>query len=132
MLVGEKHSIVERRERQEELEKIRIEFGQLLRRERLSRTSYTISRLSEAVGVSAKYLSEIERGLKLPEDGLIKKLADAIGTCELELFKTAKRVPYSLRKELEEDVLLLEVMFKVINTAPRRRRKLFDKLMEIL
>jgi predicted ATPase/DNA-binding XRE family transcriptional regulator len=53
-------------------------FGDLLRRHRLQR-GMTQAELSERALLSERTISDIERGLKLPQAGNVRRLADAMG-----------------------------------------------------
>ncbi|HEV8352922.1 MAG TPA: helix-turn-helix transcriptional regulator, partial [bacterium] len=55
-----------------------LDYGRAVRSIREER-GMTLEALAEAAGVSASYLSEVERGLKRPSTDVVAKIADAFG-----------------------------------------------------
>lgn len=55
-----------------------LDYGQAVRTLREER-GMTLEALAETAGVSASYLSEVERGLKRPSTDVVAKIADAFG-----------------------------------------------------
>jgi transcriptional regulator with XRE-family HTH domain len=82
---------------------VRMHFGSVLKKLRTERKAHSLRSLGSSLGVSAKYLSEIENGLKMPEDELIYKIAREFRISEVKLFRVAKRVPYTVRQVIEQD-----------------------------
>lgn len=75
-------------------------------REIRKRKGITLRELAPLVGVGFTYLSKVENGRlefgDYPSDGLIHRLATALGADEDELFLLAERVPESVRKRVLE------------------------------
>ena len=59
-------------------EESNLDYGRAIRSFREER-GMTLEALAEAAGVSASYLSEVERGLKRPSTDVVAKIADAFG-----------------------------------------------------
>jgi transcriptional regulator with XRE-family HTH domain len=114
MQVGMKHSTVTAQIRGDELTETKIRFGRTIRKLRAERKAHSLRSLGEAVGVSAKYLSEIENGIHIPQDELIYKLAKEFRISEVKLFKIAKRVPLSVRHAIEHNGELSDLVAKLV------------------
>lgn len=71
-----------------------MQFGEKLRELRKAK-ALTLRALADAVQVDFSYLSKIENGKSgyLPGAGLIRSLAQALGSDPLELLKLADKVP---------------------------------------
>lgn len=82
--------------------------------------------VAELVGVSAMYISEIERDKKIPSDELITKLSKIYGVEEKELFEGFKRVSEDMLDELTNNPNLFDVIFEV------SRGKLSEDKKEVL
>jgi transcriptional regulator with XRE-family HTH domain len=114
MQVGMKHSTVTAASRGNELTETKIRFGRAIKKLRSERKVHSLRSLGESVGVSAKYLSEIENGVHIPADELIYKLAKEFSISEVKLFKIAKRVPLSVRHAIEHNGDLSDLVAKLI------------------
>jgi transcriptional regulator with XRE-family HTH domain len=114
MQVGMKHSAITAINRGDELLETKKRFGRALKKLRSERKAHSLRSLGEAVGVSAKYLSEIENGIHLPQDELIYKIAREFRISEVKLFKIAKRVPHTVRQAIERDGDLNELVAKLV------------------
>jgi transcriptional regulator with XRE-family HTH domain len=55
-----------------------LDYGQAIRTLREER-GMTLETLAESAGISASYLSEVERGLKRPSSDVVAKIAEAFG-----------------------------------------------------
>lgn len=115
MQVGIKHSTITSLERGDELVETKKRFGRILKRLRSERKAHSLRSLGDAVGVSAKYLSEIENGIHLPQDELIYKIAREFAISEVKLFKVAKRVPLTVRHAIEHNDDLQDLIAKLVN-----------------
>ncbi|MDP3112507.1 MAG: helix-turn-helix transcriptional regulator [Thermodesulfovibrionales bacterium] len=63
--------------------------------------NWTQEQLAEAVGTSGKYISEIERGLKIPGSSILIALSQALGSPVCELVH-ANYCPYTKNKYLKK------------------------------
>jgi transcriptional regulator with XRE-family HTH domain len=113
MQVGMKHSTITALNRGDELLETKKRFGRTLRKLRAERKAHSLRSLGEVVGVSAKYLSEIENGIHLPADELIYKIAKEFRISEVKLFKIAKRVPLTVRQAIERNGELSDLVAKL-------------------
>lgn len=98
-------------------------FGQKIRRLRKAK-KITQAELAESVGVDFTYISKIEndKGIRLPAESTIRKLAMFLETDAEELILLAKKVPQNLRETIVEDKLavdFLRVFPKLDKNIPR-------------
>lgn len=90
------------------IEKKMVEREEYLRKKgkikdgrRLSRNYMAI----EVLGVSNTWFSSIINGLKIPNDDLLLKISEYLEIDEVELFKTARRIPPSILEEFKKEFL---------------------------
>jgi transcriptional regulator with XRE-family HTH domain len=114
MQVGMKHSAITAMKRGDELLETKKRFGRALKKLRSERKAHSLRSLGSVLGVSAKYLSEIENGIHLPADELIYKIAKEFRISEVKLFKIAKRVPLSVRQAIEHNGELSDLVAKLV------------------
>ena len=81
----------------------------------------SLAQVCEHVSCSLNYLSEIERGKKLPSDHLIRELADFYEISEAELFNNFGKVPLTAKEELEDNTGLQRTLLEI-----RKDQKLTD------
>lgn len=65
--------------------KLQLQFGKRVRQIRRQR-DMTQEQLAEAVGVSAEFISNVERGVNAPSFDTLEKLAEALNVAPVELF----------------------------------------------
>lgn len=65
--------------------KLQLQFGKRVRQIRRQR-DMTQEQLAEAVGVSAEFISNVERGINAPSFDTLEKLAEALNVAPVELF----------------------------------------------
>lgn len=85
--------------------------GQILRLLRIS-FDLSISGLSEKTKISKSYITEIEKGIKVPSEKIIKKYSIGLGIPEDALNYLLKK--YS-KKHLSYQKLLIEILKKISN-----------------
>jgi transcriptional regulator with XRE-family HTH domain len=68
---------------------------------------------ARALGISPPYLKEIEKGLKLPSDMLIRSIADFYQIPEDELFRRWGKIPLLAREQFNEMPDLQKVLSDV-------------------
>ncbi|MGF2715486.1 helix-turn-helix domain-containing protein [Bacillus cereus] len=92
------------------------EIGKTLRTQRRSK-DLTLELVAEAVGVSANYISELEKGDrgKLPSDTVLKRLSVVLNLDEKELFKGYGKIPLSVKEELQGNDRLLSTLYEAIH-----------------
>jgi transcriptional regulator with XRE-family HTH domain len=93
---------------------VKIRFGQVLKKLRAERKAHSLRSLGSVLGVTAKFVWEIENGVHLPSDELIYKIAREFRIKETKLFRIAKRVPYSVRHAIERDGELSELVASLV------------------
>jgi transcriptional regulator with XRE-family HTH domain len=69
------------------------------------------------LGISTNYLSEIERGLKVPSDHIIREVAAVYGIDEAEIFYILDKVPLAAKEELERNKTLQRVLNEVSKSS---------------
>lgn len=65
--------------------RLQLQFGKRVRQIRRQR-DMTQEQLAEAVGVSAEFISNVERGVNAPSFDTLEKLAEALNVAPVELF----------------------------------------------
>ena len=90
-------------------------FGNYLYELRLRR-DLSLAQVSSQVGTNSSYLSEIEHGRKMPDDNLMRELAEFYGLDENNLFEMVGKVPLSAREELESNELLQRILKEIAGT----------------
>ena len=81
-----------------------MSFGGVLRERRIALNIGLVD-MSERLGISAPYLSRIERGLESPpRDELIERAAAILGVQMDDLFVQARRLPPDMRDDMEKVV----------------------------
>lgn len=97
-----------------------------LKRLRKSR-DMNLDEVGEKVGVSGVFISNIERGKRVPSDNLIEKLADVYGIEELDLYEGFGKVPESIINEIIHNPKLLQLLYKITNNPdfPNEKKEQF-------
>lgn len=81
-----------------------MSFGPVIR-ERRTELGIGLVDMAERLGISAPYLSRIERGLESPpRDQLIERAAAILGLQMDDLFVKAQRLPPDMRTDMEKVV----------------------------
>lgn len=93
------------------------EDGESVIRERRKEMGLGLRELARMIGVSAVYLSLVERKLRRPSYGMIGKLAGAIGVDGEALRKTLRRLPVrEMEKKVGRDEMWLEAAWEFAST----------------
>ncbi len=97
-----------------------------LKRLRKSR-DMNLDEVGEKVGVSGVFISNIERGKRVPSDNLIEKLAEVYDIEELDLYEGFGKVPESIINEIIHNPKLLELLYKITNNPnfPNEKKEQF-------
>lgn len=74
---------------------------------------FKLSEVSKCVGISAPYLSEIEKGIKTPSDSVLESLAEFYGIDEDKLFEKYGKIPNHLIETLGEHYELRSILSKL-------------------
>jgi transcriptional regulator with XRE-family HTH domain len=81
-----------------------VSFGGVIRKRRIE-LGIGLMDMSERLGISAPYLSRIERDLESPpRDELIERAAAILGLQMDDLFVKARRLPPDMRDDMEKVV----------------------------
>ncbi|KLU65692.1 helix-turn-helix domain protein [Desulfosporosinus acididurans] len=74
--------------------------------------------VGKALGISSSYLSEIEKGVRMPSDELIEEFANYYGVNDNDLFQRYGKIPVIVRQEMREHPYLQDTLAEL-----RRLRK---------
>jgi transcriptional regulator with XRE-family HTH domain len=88
---------------------------------------------ARALGISPPYLKEIEKGLKLPSDMLIRSIADYYEIPEDELFRRLGKIPLLAREQFNEMPNLQKLLSDVRkrNVSEGDKESLIDEITEL-
>lgn len=97
-------------------------IGNILRETR-KKKSLTLDAVSDKVGVSVNYISELERGEKgkIPSNYVLVQLSKVLDIDEKELFEGFGKIPASIVEELEDNDMLLRTLYDI-----KKNKKLTD------
>ncbi|MCW2278696.1 helix-turn-helix domain-containing protein [Heliophilum fasciatum] len=97
--------------REERIEKVsrNMDVGEYLKELRAQK-ELSLTRVGQDLKVSATYLSEIERGQKVPSDHLIRQMASYYAIDEDLLFSRFGKVPVAARRVLEDHPRLMKTL----------------------
>lgn len=88
----------------------------------------TLSYMGEQIGVSATYVSDIEKGRKVPSDTLIRKFAKIYSIGENNLFEMYNKIPLSALEFLKENDEFRNVISN-LNTNPSITKDMKNKFI---
>lgn len=88
----------------------------------------TLQDVGDKIGVSATYISDIEKGRKVPSDTVIRDLAQLYEINENDLFERYGKIPLAALEMLEKYDELREVIAE-IETNPKITREMAEKLV---
>ena len=112
----------------------RLKTGKMLKELRLKR-ELTIAELGKIWSITGNYVSEIERGMKVPSDHLIMKIAKFFELDEDSLFEGFGKVPLLARQEFEHNKSLQRALSQVAkskNLTEERKEKIYDQVFRAL
>lgn len=98
-----------------------------------SKLNKSMTAVAKCVGISTAYLSEIEKGLKLPSDLLIRNLSDFYKIDENELFRKYGKIPLFAREEFQKQESLQTVLAEISrkNIPEEHKQELYDNIMKL-
>lgn len=73
----------------------------------------SLAQVSKLLEISANYLSEIERGVKVPSDHLLQQLAEYYKVSEDDLFERYGKIPMSVREALASNKILRRAIAEI-------------------
>ena len=109
------------------------EAGEYLHKKR-DKKGVSLANVAENVGCSPSYLSEIERGLKLPGDVLISRIARYYDIDEPDLFRRYGKVPLSAIEEVENNPVLQKTLLEISRNkdlTEEKKQDYYDKIHKI-
>jgi transcriptional regulator with XRE-family HTH domain len=88
-----------------------------------AQSGLSMAQLSVRVGINPIYLSQVERGVRLPSDDIIRNLAEFFKLDENDLFDMAGRVPLAVREELEKQSMLQNLLKEMAKVKLDEQKK---------
>lgn len=115
-------------------EQLNLQFdaGQYLREIR-EKSKVSLSETARILGISKSYLSEIEKGIKLPSDSLVRSLALHYKIDEDDLFNRFGKTPMLATEQLSEMPGLQKILAKIRlkkNLTEDQRQTINDSVEE--
>lgn len=109
------------------------QIGELVMKLRVYR-GLSIAQLAVRVGVNPSLLSEVERGLRLPNDEMVRNLAVYFSLDENTLFEIAGRVPLTIREELESQTMLQKVLKEItkVKLPEQRKQEIYHEFLQVV
>jgi transcriptional regulator with XRE-family HTH domain len=92
----------------------------------------TLEDVSQAIGVSANYISLIERGKNVPSDEILDKLSKLYEMDRDELYECYGKIPATIQEELEEHDVLKEAIKRIgrdERLTPEDKENLYERLL---
>ncbi|MBC9786439.1 helix-turn-helix transcriptional regulator [Heliobacterium chlorum] len=120
------------REKAEQMLRI-ADTGEYLRDLRLKK-GITLAQLSDNVGVSINFLSELERGLKPPSDKLIEALSKFYQVESSEIYNRLGKIPESATDELEKNPQLNKMLSEINQNkklTPKKKLELYQEMYDV-
>lgn len=97
-------------------------IGNLVAKLRIQ-SGFSMAQLAVRVGINPIYLSQVERGVRLPSDEIIRNLADFFKLDENDLFDMVGRVPLVVREELEKQSMLQSLLKEMVKVKLDEQKK---------
>jgi len=104
--------------------------GALIRKAR-KKLRYTLDDVAKYVGVSANYISELERGIKNnPTDEVIEKIAEFLHIDATELYALFGKVPPSIMEEFSFNPSIAKGIDEInkLGLSEEEKRELYDRI----
>jgi len=73
----------------------------------------SLAKVSIHVGINPMALSEIERGVRIPNDKLLRNIANFFNVDENILFNLVGKVPLGAKEELEQSPVLQKTLLEI-------------------
>ena len=106
--------------------------GEYIKFER-RRRSMTLQQVGDYVGVSANYVSEIERGLKPPSDQFITKFCEYTAVDSREIYSRLKRAPEYAIEELNKNIVAQELIIEIGKNKKLKQKdkeRIYNQLLQ--
>jgi transcriptional regulator with XRE-family HTH domain len=97
------------------MEKEMMDIAEEIRNER-TRRKWTLKDASRRIGIGIVFLSEIERGVKVPSAVVIHDLCKVYGLDEVKVALAYNRTPLSVEEALSERKDFLDMLYDLKNT----------------
>lgn len=93
----------------------------------------TITSAAKSIGISTAYLSEIEKGLKVPSDILIRAISEFYNIDEDTLFRKFDKIPLFAREEFKKQGNLQSVLSDISrkNIPETHKQRLYDSITKL-
>jgi transcriptional regulator with XRE-family HTH domain len=100
------------REKAEQIMRM-VEVGEYFHQLRTEKMNVSLKVVADKLNLSATYLSEIERGVKMCSDFLIRELCDFYEVDEGVVFQKLGKVPLYILEEVEDSAPLQSLISKI-------------------
>ncbi|MBL4952093.1 helix-turn-helix transcriptional regulator [Neobacillus sp. YIM B02564] len=110
-----------------------VETGEFLRKKR-NQLGLSMQQVGDILHISTNYVSEIERGVKLPSPLLIRELAYFYHINENDLFRMYGKIPLSAKEELEANTFLQDLLSDINqnkNLPDKKKKELFSEFLQV-
>lgn len=109
------------------------EFGQYIAQLRAN-SGFSIAQLAARVGVNSAYFSQVERGMRIPTDDIIRNIAEFFKIDENLLFDMAGKVPLAAKEELENQKLLQTVLKEIakIKLPENKKEEIYKEFFQVV
>lgn len=113
---------------QSEYKKLLLEIGKYINDLRVKK-KLSLAHLSVRVGVNPSYLREVELGKKIPDDQLIRNLAEYFDLDENYIFSCSGKVPLKVREELQKYTILQETLkeIRMSGLSEQEKEEIYNK-----
>lgn len=105
-------------------------FGGHVRELRVKK-GWSINDAGERLGVSANYVSMLERGVRHPTNKFIEALALLYDEDEDLLYKLLGKIPKSVLKSIEENIPLQNALLYAKNLSEPRKKELEEEILRV-
>lgn len=90
----------------------------------------SMAQLAVRVGINPIYLSQVERGLRLPSDEVIQNIAEFFALDENDLFDMVGRVPLVVREELENQSILQNLLKEMLKLDEQKKQEIYQEFFK--
>jgi len=109
-----------------------IEFGNYIKSCRMGK-QWSILEVGEKIGVSANYVSLMERGMRIPTEETIEKLASLYNIEEDVLYRLLGKVPRNVLEEIKNNPKLQKAIAytQKINLPIEQKKKMEEEVLRV-
>jgi len=105
-------------------------FGSYLRELRMEK-GWSINEAGERLGVSANYISMIERGVRNPTNKFVEKIAKLYDVDEEIIYGLLGRISDAVLKSIEESDTLRKIAIYVSGLSKEQKKQFEEKVLKV-